>query len=49
MQVVGGMDVVRRVEAVAVDGSDRPVRPVTISDCGSEWPAIPFEVRRPSH
>ena len=34
-RVVGGMDVVQRVERVAVDANDCPIGEVRIDDCGS--------------
>lgn len=33
-QVVGGMDVVKRIEGTRTDQSDRPLQTVVIKDCG---------------
>lgn len=34
MQVVEGMDVVRKIETTKTGGMDRPVAPVVIEGCG---------------
>ena len=33
-EVVNGMDVVSRIEATQTDRSDRPLKDITIADCG---------------
>jgi hypothetical protein len=33
-KVVEGLDIVKRVEELPVDGKDRPLTPVVIKDCG---------------
>lgn len=33
-QVVGGMDVVKRIEGTRTDQSDRPLESVVVKDCG---------------
>ena len=35
-QVIGGMDIVRKVENNKTDGRDKPVKEVKIIDCGGE-------------
>ena len=34
VQVVDGMDVVRRIEGLPTDSGDKPSTPVVIADCG---------------
>jgi len=45
-KVVGGMDVVRKIENNKTDGRDKPVKDVQIVDCGGEEVAEPFAVAK---
>merc|ERR1712083_138440 len=45
-KVVGGMDVVRKIEANKTDGRDKPVKDVQIVDCGGEELAEAFAVAK---
>merc|ERR1719219_552374 len=45
-KVVGGMDVVRKVEANRTDGRDKPVKDVQIVDCGGEEVGEPYAVAK---
>ena len=40
------MSVVRKVEGNKTDGRDKPVKDVTIVDCGAEEVAEPFAVAK---
>jgi hypothetical protein len=39
-KVVEGLDIVKKVEEVPVDGKDRPLTPVVIKDCGEVKAAV---------
>lgn len=43
-KIVGGMDVVRKIESTKTDGRDKPAADVVIADCGHEEVAEPFSV-----
>jgi len=43
-KIIKGMDIVRKIEETKTDGRDKPVKDVTISDCGSESIPEPFAV-----
>jgi len=43
-KIIGGMDVVRKIEATKTDGRDKPSEDVTIVNCGSDEVAEPFSV-----
>ena len=45
-KIVGGMDVVRKVEANPTDGRDKPLKEVKIVDCRGEEVAEPFSVAK---
>merc|ERR1712098_81369 len=45
-KVLKGMSVVRKVEGNKTDGRDKPVKDVTIVDCGAEEVAEPFAVAK---
>jgi len=45
-KIVGGMDIVRKVESNKTDGRDKPVKEVKIVDCGAEELAEPFAVAK---
>merc|ERR1712236_106251 len=45
-KVISGMDVVRKVEGNKTDGRDKPIKEVTIVDCGAEEVADPFAVAK---
>jgi len=44
-KIIGGMDVVRKIESGKTDGRDKPAQDVVIVDCGSE-PVEPFAVEK---
>merc|ERR1711970_334373 len=45
-KVIKGMSVVRKVEGNKTDGRDKPIKEVTIVDCGAEEVADPFAVAK---
>jgi len=45
-KVIGGMDVVRKIEATKTDGRDRPEKDVVIADSGHEEVPEPFSVAK---
>jgi len=44
-KIIKGMDVVRKIESGKMDGRDKPVQAVTITDCGAET-VEPFAVEK---
>jgi len=45
-KILKGMDVVRKIENTKTDSRDRPVKDVTIVDCGAEEVTEPFSVSK---
>lgn len=45
-KIIGGMDVVRKIEATKTDGRDKPEKDAVIVDCGHEEVAEPFAVAK---
>jgi len=45
-KILKGMDVVRKIESTKTDSRDRPVKDVTIVDCGAEEVTEPFAVSK---
>jgi len=45
-KIIGGMDVVRKLEAAKTDGRDKPEKDAVIADCGHEEVAEPFAVAK---
>ena len=45
-EVLEGMEVVRKVESTRTDGRDRPLKNVTIADCGKIEVERPFAVAK---
>ncbi|XP_066138569.1 peptidyl-prolyl cis-trans isomerase B [Euwallacea fornicatus] len=45
-KILKGMDIVRKIEGTKTDGRDKPVKDVTIVDCGVEEVAEPFGVAK---
>lgn len=45
-KIIGGMDVVRKIEASKTDGRDKPEKEVVIADCGHEEIPEPFSVAK---
>jgi len=45
-KIIGGMDVVRKIEASKTDGRDKPEGGAVIVDCGHEEVAEPFSVAK---
>lgn len=45
-KILKGMDVIRKIESSKTDSRDRPVKDVTIVDCGAEEVTEPFSVSK---
>jgi len=45
-KIIGGMDVVRKIEATKTDSRDKPAADVVIADCGSEELSEPMNVEK---
>lgn len=45
-KIIGGMDIVRKIEAGKTDGRDKPEKDVVIADSGAEEVADPFPVAK---
>jgi len=45
-KIIGGMDVVRKIEASKTDGRDKPEKEAVIVDCGHEEVPEPFSVAK---
>lgn len=45
-KILSGMDVVRKIENTKTDNRDKPVKDVTIANCGSETVPEPFSVTK---
>jgi len=45
-KIIGGMDVVRKLEASKTDGRDKPEKDAVIADCGHEEVTEPFAVAK---
>jgi len=45
-KIIGGMDIVRKIEATKTDGRDKPSEDVVIVNCGAEEIAEPYSVAK---